>query len=177
MCLRPDTTRDGLASLEPAVRAQGTVTAGNASPLADGAACALLVDERQALSWGLSALGCFRGYAVAGCPPELMGMGPVLAIPKLLKRHGYTCDDIALFEINEAFGAQMVYCERTLGLASEKVNVNGGAISLGHPFGMTGCRLVGQLLRELRRRRQRLGVVAMCAGGGVGVAALVEAFC
>lgn len=175
LCNRPDTTEAVLAGLEPSFRPNGTVTAGNAAPPCDGAAAALIVSEGFEARYALPKLGYFSGYAVTACEPELMGKGPTLAIPKLLARHGLRLTDIDLFEINEAFAAQMVYCERALNLNPGRVNVNGGAISVGHPFGMTGVRLVGHLLRELRRRGGRRGVVAMCTGGGIGVAALVEA--
>lgn len=173
-CNRPETTEAVLATLEPAFRPSGTVTAGNAAPPADGAAGALVVSEALAERQALPVLGYFSGYVVTACEPELMAKGPTFAIPKLLARHQLTLNDVDLFEINEAFAAQMVYCERVLALNPKRVNVNGGGISLGHPFGMTGVRLVGHLLRELRRRGGRRGVVAMCIGGGIGVAALVE---
>lgn len=175
-CNRPDTDLESLASLEPALCPTGTVTAGNSAPPADGAAAALLVNEELALTLDLAKLGYFVGYATVACEPKLMGLGPSLAIPRLLHKHSLSLSQIDLLEINEAFAAQMVHCVRALRIDPERVNVNGGAISLGHPFGMTGVRLVGHLLRELRRRGGRLGVVALCVGGGMGVAALVEAY-
>ncbi|MEN9578506.1 MAG: hypothetical protein RJA70_1515 [Pseudomonadota bacterium] len=174
-CARPDTTAAVLAALEPAFRQDGTVTAGNAAPAADGAAACLVVSEALALRHQLQRLGYFLGYATVACEPALMGSGPARAIPKLLAAHNLRLEQIDLLEVNEAFAVQVVYCLRTLGLGLERTNVNGGAISVGHPFGMTGVRLVGQLLRELRRRGGRFGVVAMCVGGGMGVAALLEA--
>lgn len=173
-CGRPETTPAGLAALEPAFRPGGTVTAGNSSPIADGAASCLLVSERYARDHQLEPLGYFRSHAMVGCEPELMARGPVLAIPKLLRQLGYALRDIDLLEINEAFASQMVYALRALDLDEERVNVDGGAISLGHPFGMTGVRLVGHLLRELRRRQASRGIVAICIGGGMGSAALLE---
>ncbi|MET0793582.1 MAG: thiolase family protein [Polyangiaceae bacterium] len=175
LCNRPDTTRDVLAGLEPAFRPGGSVTAGNSAPAADGAACALVVSEAIAEKYALPRLGFLRGYAVASCPPGVMGLGPTLAVPKLLARHGLSLEDVDAFEINEAFAAQTVHCLRALRLDIDRVNIEGGAISLGHPFGMTGVRLVGHLLRILRRRGGRFGVVSMCVGGGMGVAALLEA--
>ncbi|MGK3961009.1 acetyl-CoA C-acyltransferase [Sorangium sp. So ce118] len=174
-CCRPDTTVEVLATLEPAFRPDGSVTAGNAAPAADGASCALLVDEQVARRDGLEVRGWFAGYATVGCEPELMAAGAARAISKLLAAHRLTPRDIDLFEINEVFAAQTLYCIRALALDEERVNVNGGAISVGHPFGMTGARLVGHATRELRRRAGRLGVVAMCVGGGIGTAALIEA--
>jgi len=174
-CARPDTTPGVLAGLEPAFRSDGSVTAGNAAPAADGAACVLLASEEVARASGLSVLGFLEGYATVGCEPELMAAGAVRAIEKLVAARRLTLGEIDLFEINEVFAAQLLYCVRSLGLDEERVNVNGGAISVGHPFGMTGARLVGHAARELRRRRARRGVVAMCVGGGIGAAALVEA--
>jgi acetyl-CoA acyltransferase len=173
-CNRPDTTIGGLAGLQPAFRVDGSVTAGNAAPAADGAACVLLASEEVARREGLEVLGWFTGYATVGCEPELMAVGAPRAIKKLLGARRLTPGDIDQFEINEVFAAQILYCIRVLELDEQRVNVHGGALGLGHPFGMTGARLVGHLARELGRHGRRLGVVAMCAGGGVGVAALIE---
>jgi acetyl-CoA acyltransferase len=173
--MRPDTTAEGLAKLKPAFDAQGTVTAGNASPLTDGAAAAVLMSEAKAKSLGLSPLGYFVDLQVAGVPPEIMGIGPVPAVRKLLAKNGLKVQDIDLFELNEAFASQSLYCIRELGLDREKVNVNGGAIALGHPLGVSGTRMTGALLRELKRRGGKLGVVTMCIGGGMGAAALFSA--
>lgn len=173
-CNRPDTTLEVLAGLEPAFRPDGSVTAGNAAPAADGASCVLLASEEAARREGLEILGFFAGYATVGCEPERMAAGAAQAIPKLLAAQRLALRDIDLFEINEVFASQILYCMRALELSEERVNVNGGALSLGHPFGMTGARLVGHAARELRRRERRLGVVAMCVGGGIGAAALVE---
>jgi acetyl-CoA acyltransferase len=175
LCNRPNTTAEVLAGLEPLFGIGGSVTAGNAAAAADGAAAALVVSEEFAAAHRLARLGYFRGYAVAACPPDLMGLGPTLAIPKLLAVHGLSDREIDAFEINEAFAAQVVHCLRALRLDGERVNVDGGAISVGHPFGMTGVRLVGHLLRGLRGSGGRLGVVSLCVGGGIGVAALLEA--
>jgi acetyl-CoA C-acetyltransferase/acetyl-CoA acyltransferase len=176
-CNRPDTTLDGLRSLKPhfdQTSGQGTVTAGNASQLADGAAAILLMERSRAEKLGLKPLIAFRGYAVAACEPDEMGIGPVFAVPKLLARHGLTVNDIGLWELNEAFAVQVVYCRDRLGIDPAKLNVNGGSISLGHPYGMTGSRLVGALANEMRRRKARYGVVTMCIGGGQGAAGLFE---
>ncbi|WP_022705933.1 acetyl-CoA C-acyltransferase [Paracoccus zeaxanthinifaciens] len=173
---RPGTTLEALSRLEP-VRGQGQfVTAGNASQLSDGAAALLVMDAEVAASEGLSPLGAFRGFAVAGCGPDEMGIGPVFAVPRLLERAGLTVDDIDLWELNEAFASQCLYCRDTLGIDPAKYNVNGGAISIGHPFGMTGARAAGHLLREGRRRGAKWGVVTMCVGGGQGAAGLLEIF-
>src|SRR4051794_2334724 len=168
--MRPDTTAEGLAKLRPAFDAQGTVTAGNASPLTDGAAAAVLMSEAKAKALGLAPLGYFVDLQVAGVPPEIMGIGPVPAVRKLLAKNNLKVQDIDLFELNEAFASQSLYCIRELGLDREKVNVNGGAIALGHPLGVSGTRMTGALLRELKRRGGRLGVVTMCIGGGMGAA-------
>jgi acetyl-CoA C-acetyltransferase len=171
---RPGTTIDGLRGLEPVRGAGGTITAGNASQLSDGAAAVLLMSDCEALRRGLRPLGIFRGMAVAGCDPDEMGIGPVFAVPKLLARHGLQIEDIDLWELNEAFASQLLYCVRTLGIPPDRLNVNGGAISIGHPFGMSGARMAGHLLFEGRRRKARYGVVTMCVGQGMGAAALFE---
>jgi acetyl-CoA C-acetyltransferase len=179
-CNRPDTTLEGLAALKPVHAggqqiAQGqTVTAGNASQFADGAAACVLMSGETAAKRNLKPMGLFRGFAVAGVEPDEMGIGPVKAVPKLLARHGLKADDIDLWELNEAFASQTVYCMDRLGLDPAKTNVNGGAISIGHPYGMTGARLTGHLLLEGRRRGAKLGVVTMCIGGGMGAAGLFE---
>jgi acetyl-CoA C-acetyltransferase len=176
-CNRPDTTLEGLRSLKPhfdPTSGQGTVTAGNSSQLSDGASAALLMSRARAEKLGIKPLGVFRGLAVAGCEPDEMGIGPVFAVPKLLRRHGLTMNDIDLWELNEAFAVQVVYCRDRLGIDPAKLNVNGGSIAIGHPFGMTGARLVGTILNEMRRRRARYGVVTMCIGGGQGAAGLFE---
>jgi len=173
--LRPDTTLDGLAKLKPAFNPKGTVTAGNASPLTDGAAAAVVMSEEKAKALGVKPLGYFIDFQVAGVPPEIMGIGPVPAVRKLLAKNKLEVKDIDLFELNEAFAAQALYCIRELGIDKSKVNVNGGAIALGHPLGVTGTRLTATLLRELKRRGGRYGIVTMCIGGGMGAAALFEA--
>ena len=177
---RPETSADNLASLKPVYKggkwvSEGQhITAGNASQLSDGAACSLLMSGKQAERRGLKPLGIYRGTAVAGCAPDEMGIGPVFAIPKLLKRHGLSVDDIGLWELNEAFAVQVIYCRDTLGIPNERLNVNGGAISIGHPFGMSGARMVGHALIEGARRRVKYVVVTMCIGGGMGAASLFE---
>jgi acetyl-CoA acyltransferase len=173
--LRPDTTLDGLTKLKPAFNPQGTVTAGNASPLTDGAAAAVVMSEEKARALGVKPLGYFVDFQVAGVPPEIMGIGPVPAVRKLLAKNKLEVKDIDVFELNEAFAAQALYCIRELGIDPAKVNPNGGAIALGHPLGVTGTRLTATLLRELKRRGGRYGVVTMCIGGGMGAAALFEA--
>jgi acetyl-CoA C-acetyltransferase len=173
---RPDTTREGLAKLPPAFDPQGTVTAGNSSQLSDGAAALVLMSDTEAARRNLKPLGAYHGLVVAGCEPDEMGIGPVFAVPTLLERHGLKLDDIDLIELNEAFAVQTVYCRDRLGLDPEKLNVNGGAISIGHPYGMTGARQVGAILMELRRRKKKWGIVTMCIGGGMGAAGLFEAF-
>ena len=176
-CNRPETTLEGLNSLKPVFKPAeegGTVTAGNASQLSDGASSTVLMSADRANALGIEPLGIYRGTAVAGCGPEEMGIGPVFAIPKLLKRHGLTIDDIDIVEINEAFASQLLYCQRELGIDPEKLNPSGGSISIGHPFGMTGSRMTGVLLRQLKRQGKRYGIVSMCIGGGQGLASLFE---
>ncbi len=171
---RPETTAEGLAGLK-AVRGEGfTITAGNASQLSDGASASVIMSDKLAASRGLKPLGIFRGFVAAGCEPDEMGIGPVFAIPRLLKRHGLKIDDIDLWELNEAFAVQVIYCRDKLGIDPEKLNVNGGSIAVGHPYGMTGGRLTGHLLIEGRRRKAKYGVVTMCVGGGMGAAGLFE---
>jgi acetyl-CoA acetyltransferase family protein len=176
-CNRPDTTREGLAKLPPvvdAVSGHGSVTAGNSSQLSDGASATLVMSMSRANELGISPRLVVRGYAVSGCEPDEMGIGPVFAVPKLLRKHGLRIDDIDLWELNEAFASQVVYCRDRLSIPMEKLNVNGGSIAIGHPYGMTGSRLVGTLASEMTRRRARYGVVTMCVGGGQGAAALFE---
>lgn len=175
-CNRPGTTAEGLAGLAPVLAAGKTVTAGNASQLSDGAAALVVMEAGEAERRGLSPLGALRSFAVAGVAPEEMGIGPVVAIPRLLKRAGLTRDDIDLWEINEAFAAQLLYCRDRLGIPDERLNVNGGAISIGHPYGMSGARMAGHILLEGRRRKAKWGVVSMCVGGGQGAAGLIEIF-
>ena len=175
-CNRPGTTYEGLAKLEPVRGAGHFVTAGNASQLSDGASACVLVEAKEAEKLGLTPLGAFRGLAVAGCEPDEMGIGPVFAVPKLLARHGLKVDDIDLWELNEAFASQALYCQRRLGIPLEKLNVNGGSISVGHPFGMTGARLAGHVLLEGRRRKAKYAVVSMCIAGGMGAAGLFEIY-
>ena len=175
-CNRPDTTLEGLAKLTP-VRGDGKfITAGNASQLSDGAAAVVLMEAREAERRGLQPMGLFKGWAVAGCQPDEMGIGPVFAVPRLLKRHGLKIDDIDLWELNEAFASQCLYCLDRLGIDPEKYNVNGGSIAIGHPFGMTGARLSGHALMEGKRRRAKHVVVSMCIGGGMGGAGLFEVY-
>jgi acetyl-CoA acetyltransferase family protein len=176
-CNRPDTTLEGLLKLPPAFdtkSGQGSVTAGNSSQLSDGASATLVMSADRAKALGVKPLLAFRGYAVAGCEPDEMGIGPVFAVPKLLRKHGLRVEDIDLWELNEAFASQVVYCRDRLGLPMDRLNVNGGAIAIGHPFGMTGSRLVGTIANEMKRRRARYGVVTMCVGGGQGAAGLFE---
>jgi acetyl-CoA C-acetyltransferase len=179
-CNRPDTTLEGLAALKPVHAggqqvAQGKyITAGNASQFADGASACVVMSEETAAKRNIKPLGIFRGFAVAGVEPDEMGIGPVIAVPRLLSRHGLKVDDIDLWELNEAFASQTLYCMDRLGLDPHKTNVNGGAISIGHPYGMTGARLTGHILIEGRRRKAKYGVVTMCIGGGMGAAGLFE---
>jgi acetyl-CoA C-acetyltransferase len=170
---RPDTTAEGLAGLKP-VRENGFITAGNASQLSDGASAAVVMSDKMAAKKGLKPLGIFRGFVSAGCEPDEMGIGPVFAIPRLLQRHGLKMDDIDIWELNEAFAVQVIYCRDKLGIDPEKLNVNGGSIAVGHPYGMTGSRLAGHVLIEGRRRKAKYGVVTMCVGGGMGAAGLFE---
>lgn len=175
-CNRPDTTLEGLAKLSPVRGDDQFITAGNASQLSDGAAALIVMDAKEAEREGLEPLGAFRGFAVAGCEPDEMGIGPVLAVPRLLERTGKKVSDIDLWELNEAFASQALYCRDTLGIDPEIFNVNGGSIAIGHPFGMTGARMVGVLLLEGKRRGAKLGVVTMCVGGGMGAAGLFEIY-
>ena len=170
---RPETTYEGLAALRP-VMEDGCITAGNASQLSDGASVCVVMSNAEAARRGLSPLGIFRGFAVAGCEPDEMGIGPVFAVPKLLKRAGLTVDDIGIWELNEAFAVQVILCQERLGIDPAKLNVNGGAISIGHPFGMSGARMTGHALIEAKRRGERFAVVTMCAAGGMGAAGLFE---
>ncbi|MBL8212744.1 MAG: thiolase family protein [Bryobacterales bacterium] len=176
-CNRPDTTLEGLLKLPPHFdpqSGQGTVTAGNSSQLSDGASATLLMSRSRAEALGVPYKLLYRGFAVAGCEPDEMGIGPVYAVPKLLRRQGLRIDDIDVWELNEAFAVQVVYCRDKLGLDPEKLNVNGGSIAIGHPFGMTGSRMVGTLANQMRRAKARYGVVTMCVGGGQGAAGLFE---
>ena len=175
-CNRPSTTLEGLTALQP-VREGGCITAGNASQLSDGAAALLMMESGAAEKTNLEPLGAFKGFAVAGCEPDVMGIGPVFAVPRLLQRHGLSIDDIDLWELNEAFASQTLYCRDKLGIDPERLNVNGGSIAIGHPFGMTGARLAGHVLYEGRRRNAKLAVVTMCIGGGMGAAGLFEIYC
>jgi acetyl-CoA C-acetyltransferase len=172
--IRPDTTAEGLAQIKPAKGAGFTITAGNASQLSDGASAAVIMSDKTAARKGLKPLGVFRGFVAAGCEPDEMGVGPIYAVPRLLKRHGLKIDDIDLWELNEAFAVQVIYCRDKLGIDPEKLNVNGGSIAVGHPYGMTGARLTGHALIEGRRRKAKYAVVTMCVGGGMGAAGLLE---
>lgn len=174
-CNRPDTTRESLASLKP-IEEGYSITAGNASQLSDGASACVLVSERLAEQRNLKPLGAFLGFAVAGNAPEEMGIAPIYAVPKLLKQHGLQVEDIDLWELNEAYACQTIYVRDKLGIPDDRLNVNGGSISIGHPFGMTGARQVGHVLIEGRRRRSRYAVVTMCVAGGMGAAGLIEIF-
>ena len=174
-CNRPDTTLESLAGLKPVFAEDGSVTAGNSSQLSDGASMTLVMSLEKALELGLKPKAFFRGFTVAGCEPDEMGIGPVISVPKLLKARGLQVADIDLWELNEAFASQCLYARDRLGIDNEKYNVNGGSISIGHPFGMTGSRQVGHLVRELQRRQLRYGIVTMCVGGGMGATGLFEA--
>lgn len=173
-CNRPGTTLSGLAALPPVMGPQGFTTAGNASQLSDGAAACVVMERKQAEQRGLQPLGVYRGMAVAGCEPDEMGIGPVFAVPKLLQRNGLRMEDIDLWELNEAFACQVIYCRDQLGIPNERLNVNGGAISIGHPYGMSGTRMIGHALIEGKRRGARYVVITMCVGGGMGAAGLFE---
>ncbi|WP_417798356.1 acetyl-CoA C-acyltransferase [Terasakiella pusilla] len=175
-CNRPGTTLENLAKLNPVMGEDKFITAGNASQLSDGASACIVMDAQEAEKRGLQALGAFKGFAVAGCEPDEMGIGPIYAVPKLLKRFGLKIEDIDLWEVNEAFASQSIYCQDKLGIPDEILNVNGGAISIGHPFGMTGSRQVGHLLIEGKRRGAKYGVVTMCIAGGMGAAGLFEIY-
>jgi acetyl-CoA acetyltransferase family protein len=176
-CNRADTTLEALSRLPPVfdtMSGRGSVTAGNSSQLSDGASATLVMSSERAKTGGVEPLMIFRGYAIAGCEPDEMGIGPVVAVPRLLRKHGLRIDDIDVWELNEAFASQVVYCRDMLHISMEKLNSNGGSISIGHPFGMTGSRLVGTIAKEMQRRKGRYGVVTMCVGGGQGGAALFE---
>jgi acetyl-CoA acyltransferase len=171
---RPETTLEGLAKLPPAFAQGGSVTAGNASPISDGAAACLVMSRAKATELGIKPLGVFRSFVTVGVDPEIMGIGPLPAVQKLLAKTGLKISDIDLFELNEAFASQSVYCQKELGIPDDKINVNGGAIALGHPLGCTGAKLTATALYELRRRGGRYAVVTMCIGGGQGAAGLFE---
>ncbi len=173
-CNRPDTTLEGLAKLKPVRGEEHFITAGNASQLSDGASACVIMSGEEAARLGLKPLGIFRGYATAGCEPDEMGIGPVYAIPRLLERKGLTVDDVDLWELNEAFASQVLYCRDKLGIPNDRLNVDGGSISIGHPYGMSGARMTGHALIEGRRRGAKHAVVTMCIGGGMGAAGLFE---
>jgi acetyl-CoA acyltransferase len=171
---RPETTLEGLAKLPPAFAQGGSVTAGNSSPISDGAAACLVMSRDKASALGIKPLGIFRSFVTVGVDPEIMGIGPLPAVQKLLKKNGLTVNDIDIFEMNEAFASQAAYCQRELGIPDDKLNVNGGAIALGHPLGCTGAKLTATALYELKRRGGKYAIVTMCIGGGQGAAGLFE---
>ena len=176
-CNRPGTTMEALAGLKPVFDPEGgSVTAGNSSQLSDGASVTLVMSEDKALELGLKPLAYFRGFTTMGCEPDEMGIGPVFSVPKLLKSHNMNVDDIDLWELNEAFAVQVAYCRDQLGISMDKLNVNGGSISIGHPFGMTGSRQVGHIVRELGNQDKQFGIVTMCVGGGMGATGLFERY-
>ena len=176
-CNRPGTTLEGLAALKPVFDPEnGSVTAGNSSQLSDGASVTLVMSEEKALELGLKPMAYFRGFTTMGCEPDEMGIGPVFSVPKLLKSHNMSVDDIDLWELNEAFAVQVAYCRDQLGIPMDKLNVNGGSISIGHPFGMTGSRQVGHIVRELNNQDKQFGIVTMCVGGGMGATGLFERY-
>ena len=176
-CNRPETTLEGLASLKPVFDPEnGSVTAGNSSQLSDGASVTLVMAEEKALELGLKPLAYFRGFTTMGCEPDEMGIGPVFSVPKLLKSHNLSVDDIDIWELNEAFAVQVVYCRDKLGIPMDKLNLDGGSISIGHPFGMTGSRQVGHIVRQLKTHDKQFGVVTMCVGGGMGASGLFERY-
>ncbi len=175
-CNRPTTTMEGLSALKPVFDENGSVTAGNSSQMSDGASITLVMSEDKALELGLKPKAYFRGFTTVGCNPDEMGIGPVFAIPKLLAQNNLTIEDIGLWELNEAFAVQVVYCRDELVIHMDKLNVDGGSIAIGHPFGMTGSRLTGHIVRELQNREQQFGVVTMCVGGGMGAAGLFERY-
>ena len=175
-CNRQTTTMEGLSALKPVFDENGSVTAGNSSQMSDGASITLVMSEDKALELGLKPKAYFRGFTTVGCNPDEMGIGPVFAIPKLLAQNNLTIEDIGLWELNEAFAVQVVYCRDELGIPMDKLNVDGGSIAIGHPFGMTGSRLTGHIVRELQNREQQFGVVTMCVGGGMGAAGLFERY-